>query len=147
VHHPWPAPRQCPRGARAPQRRPHRRGAEARRRSIRGQGTCAPRVAAETDPGLAGLLTPEQIAAEVRRRPIGAVIADICRDLGITASHPLWREVHHAMLEHGGSVVGLMMDLIDRAFPLPARLLPAAAPAGSQPPALRSEAPAGTGPP
>jgi hypothetical protein len=51
------------------------------------------------------------------------------------------------MLEHGGSVVGLMTDLIDRAFPLPARLLPAAVPAGSQPPALRSEAPAGTGPP
>jgi hypothetical protein len=105
----------------------------------------APRLAAEADPGLAGLPTPEQIAAEVRRRPIGAVIADICRDLGITASHPLWQEVHHAMLKHGGSFVGLMTDLIDRAFPLPARLLPAAAPAASRP--LRSEAPGGTGPP
>ena len=39
------------------------------------------------------LPTPEQIAAEVRRRPIGAVIADICRDLGIMPSHPLWREL------------------------------------------------------
>jgi hypothetical protein len=44
----------------------------------------APRVA-EADPRPAGLPTPEQIAAEIRRRPIGAVIADICRDLGIVA--------------------------------------------------------------
>jgi hypothetical protein len=37
--------------------------------------------------------TAEQIAAEVRRRPIGAVIADICRDLRILPSHPLWRDI------------------------------------------------------
>jgi hypothetical protein len=34
--------------------------------------------------------TAEEIAEAVRHRPIGAVIADICRDLGITQSHPLW---------------------------------------------------------
>src|SRR5271166_6468891 len=43
----------------------------------------APRAAEPLDPGLARLPTPEQIAAEVRRRPIGAVIGDICRDLGV----------------------------------------------------------------
>jgi hypothetical protein len=106
-----------------------------------------PRVATEADPALAGLPTAEQIAAEVRRRPIGAVIADICRDLGINGSHPLWREVHHAMLKHGGSFVGLMNDIIDQAFPLPTRLLPAVTPAASRPPTLRFEAPGGTGPP
>jgi hypothetical protein len=45
-----------------------------------------------SDPRLAHLPTAEQIAALVRRRPIGAVIADIYRDLGILLSHPLWRE-------------------------------------------------------
>jgi hypothetical protein len=34
-------------------------------------------------PRLARLPTEEEIAAEVRRRPVGAVIVDICRDLGI----------------------------------------------------------------
>ena len=49
---------------------------------------------------LAAMPTPEQIAAEVRRRPIGAVIADICRDLGITPSHKLWQtsaKRHHPL--------------------------------------------------
>ena len=102
----------------------------------------APRVAAEADPGLAHLPTPEQIAAEVRRKPIGAVIADICRDLGITGSHPLWREVQRAIIMHGGNLARLVSDILDRAFPLSARLLPAAKPA-----ALRLDAPDGTGPP
>ena len=35
---------------------------------------------------IAHLPTPEQIAAKVRRQPIGAVIADICRDLGVLPS-------------------------------------------------------------
>ena len=43
----------------------------------------AARRAPEADTLLAHLPTPEQIAAEVRRRPIGAVIAEICHDLGI----------------------------------------------------------------
>ena len=32
------------------------------------------------------------VAAKIRRQPIGAVIADICRDPGIMPSHPLWRD-------------------------------------------------------
>ena len=47
-------------------------------------------VAAE--PRIVRLPTPAEITADqVRRRPIGAVLADICRDLGITTDHPLWR--------------------------------------------------------
>ena len=99
---------------------------------------------AKTDACLAHLPTTEQIAAEVRRRPIGAVIADICRDLGILPSHPLWPDVARAMLEYGGSPVRLVSDLIDRAFSGPP---PTAAPAVLPGPTLRSEAPDGTGPP
>jgi hypothetical protein len=115
--------------------------AQSRARSAP-RAPAAPRVAAEADPGLAHLPTPEQIAAEVRRKPIGAVIADICRDLGITGSHPLWREVQRAIILHGGNLARLVSDILDRAFPLSARLLPAAKPA-----ALRLDAPDGTGPP
>ena len=82
----------------------------------------------------------EQIAAEIRRRPIGAVIADICRDLGITGSHQLWRELHWAITYQGGDYVRLVSDIIARTGRRIAKAWPAAAP----PP---SPAAAGTGPP
>ena len=75
----------------------------------------APR-AAEADPSLAGLPTAAQIAAEVRRRPIGVVIGDICRDLGILPSHPLWREVERAILEYGGSTARLVIHMLRQMF-------------------------------
>ncbi len=97
-----------------------------------------------SDPRLDHLPTAEQIAAEVRRRPIGAVIVDIYRDLGILPSHPLWREVQQAMCEFGGSLVRLLCDILDRAFPLQpppqAPAMQAAAPGSAL-------APPGTGPP
>jgi len=72
---------------------------------------CNPRPlrSAAQDPGspLTHMPTAEQIAAEVRRRPIGAVIADICRDLRILPSHPLWRDIQNAINRHGGSYVRL----------------------------------------
>lgn len=96
-------------------------------------------------PGLdPGMPTPEQIAADVRRRPIGVVIADICRDLGITPSHKLWRELQLAIIRHGGSLARLVSDLIDQMFQLPVpAAAPPAAPASFRPP----PSPAGTGPP
>ena len=57
------------------------------------------------------LATPEQIAKQVRSRPIGAVLADICRDLGITSRHPLWRELFAAILDHGGHLARLCRDI------------------------------------
>src|SRR5271157_2909900 len=75
----------------------------------------APREPAEADPRLARLPTPEQIAAEIRHRPVGAVIADICRDLGIMADHPLWRELQLAMILHGGSLANFVKDMFERA--------------------------------
>jgi len=102
----------------------------------------AARRAHQADDLLAHLPTPEQIAAEVRRRPIGAVIADICRDLGILPSHPLWRELQHAIIRYDGSLANLMKDILDRAFPLPAT---ARSRSPAPPPACL--APASTGPP
>jgi hypothetical protein len=67
-----------------------------------------------SDPPLALLPTPEQIAAEVRRRPIGAVLADICRDLGILPSHPLWRELSDAIMFNGGNLARLVKEIISQ---------------------------------
>jgi hypothetical protein len=80
----------------------------------------------------------------VRRRPIGAVTADICRDLGIMPSHPLWLEVKQAMLEFGRILARLLNDIFDRTLgriPSARSLRPAPAPA------LQSPVPSSTGPP
>jgi hypothetical protein len=84
--------------------------------------------------------TPEQIAASVRRRPIGAVIADICRDLGIMRHHPLWGEIRDAVVEFGGDFVALLGDIISRVLNDIKQRLPGRRQA--TPPA-----PASTGPP
>jgi hypothetical protein len=84
-------------------------------------------AASEADARLIHLPTPEQIAAKVRRQPIGAVIADICRDLGILPSHKLWRELQHAIIREGGSYANLVEDILDQVFPLPAPPPPARA--------------------
>jgi hypothetical protein len=115
----------------APPRAPsHRRSPPAR-----------PTDAARSPDG--DLPTSEQIAAEVRRRPIGAVIADICRDLGIMPSHPLWRELQELIIRYGGNLANLVKDILDRAFPRPAASGPPAWPAVSP----QSPAPSGAGPP
>jgi hypothetical protein len=85
------------------------------------------------------LRTEAEIAAWVRRRPIGAVVADICRDLGIACDHPLWRELQHAIMSERGSYTRLVMEIIIRE----ARLIAEAWFPNPRPPA----APAGTGPP
>ena len=77
-------------------------------------------AAGEDDARLALLPTPEQIAAKIRRQPIGAVIADICRDLGILPSHPLWRELQIVIIREGGNLAGLLTHILDQAFPISA---------------------------
>ena len=66
-----------------------------------------PRERTPPAPDLARIPTPDEIAAEVRRRPVGAVIADICYDLGIRPNHPLWRELQLAIILHDGSLISL----------------------------------------
>ena len=58
--------------------------------------------------------TEAEIAAEVRRRPVGATIADICRDLAILPSHPLWRELELFIIRHDGSLARLESDVFER---------------------------------
>jgi hypothetical protein len=118
------APRALPCGAEPPSPRPDQ-----------------PHQPADTDPRLANLPTPEQIAAKVGRQPIGAILADICRDLGIRPSHPLWDELHLAMNEYGGNYIRLVMERLNRAFPI-AHILARLKAKPAAPPE-----PAGTGPP
>ena len=91
------------------------------------------------------LPTPEQIAAEIRRKRVGAVIADICRDLGIVPNHPLWRDLNLAVILNGGGLMVLFKDVCRRTRATWDELTnpPAAPPA----PSLPSLEPACTGPP
>ncbi len=79
----------------------------------------------------------------VRRRPIGAVIVDICRDLAIRPDHPLWRDIQNAINNHGGSYVRLLKHVIRRNYALAAELIVPAEPPSQLPSPLL----AGTGPP
>jgi hypothetical protein len=68
-----------------------------------------PRLA--EDPRLARLPTEAEIAAEVRRRPVGAVIVDICHDLGIRpgdCDRPFWDELCQAIIAYGGSLAAFL---------------------------------------
>lgn len=71
-----------------------------------------------TDPASNGASLPSArtIAKRIRYRPIGAVIADICCDLGIDATHPLWGEVLDAITTNGGNRGHLVQDVIKRGF-------------------------------
>jgi hypothetical protein len=87
------------------------------------------------------LPTISHIAREVLRQPIGEVLADICRDLGITDGHPLWDELHAAIAEFGGTIVNRDKSKLNEVFPT-TRV--------NQPPKAKPEAspePTGTGPP
>src|SRR5271169_4108102 len=106
----------------------------------------APQEPAEADPRLARLPTPEQIAAEIRHRPVGAVIADICHDLGIMADHPLWRELQLAVILHGGSLAAFVKDMFKRAHATLRESANALSAAPAPAPLLALE-PACTGPP
>jgi hypothetical protein len=64
-----------------------------------------PRPTDETIVLISRLPTVSQIARKILRQPIGDVLADICRDLGISDDHPLWDELHAAITEFGGTLV------------------------------------------
>jgi len=118
-----------------PSRRRHAAPAQRRKRAAQAAN---PRPAAPAIPDLPSLPTLEEIAAADRRRPIGAVIADICRDLCIMPSDPLWRDVHSVIIYNNGNLARLVNDIFDRTLgPLPS----------ARSPVLPSPAPSGTGPP
>jgi hypothetical protein len=97
----------------------------------------------------APLPTAEEIAAALRRRPIGAVLADIARDIGIMPNHPLWRELCLEVGMNGGSFIRLWRDVAGRLSDY-ARYCLDPCPTGPPPwpvPFPPSVTPAGTGPP
>ena len=59
------------------------------------------------DPDASRLPTPEELAAEVRRRPVGRTIAYICMDLGIApglCDGDFWNRVEKTLRRYGGSL-------------------------------------------
>jgi hypothetical protein len=78
----------------APRRPPSKRKPRAAKPTIPLRGPA---------PDPAHLPTPEEIEAEVRRRPIGAVLVDICLDLGIAPAQ-MDHELHCVIIGHGGSL-------------------------------------------
>ena len=94
------------------------------------------------------LPTAGQIASRLRRKPIGAVIAEICHDFGIVSGDKLWLEIVQAVISHGGAAMRLLRDVRDRArrtgfFILPATPVRPLVPAAGDGPPLAI----GTGPP
>ena len=83
-------------------------------RAAQTAGARAARRLADPESLLVRMPTAEEIAAFVRRRPIGAVIADICSDLGIVTPNKLWQELEDAVAANGGGYSRLTRDLFDR---------------------------------
>ena len=93
--------------------------------------------------------TAREIAAEVRRRPIGAVIADICHDLGITPGQldrATWDELVDAILAYRGSLSRYIKNIINRCLSAPFTDRAAIAPPARLAPDMPFPA-AATGPP
>jgi hypothetical protein len=115
-------------------------------RAARSERRTPPRVW-EPDPRLAGMPTAEEIAAEVRRRPVGAVLADICLDLGIVPADPLWRELSRAIIFNGGCLVRFFRASWKLASAWMADVPPEVLHARLVPPCPPAVAACGTGPP
>ena len=72
-------------------------------------------------PDLARVLSAKEIADDIRRRPIGAVIGDICHDLGIMPGQidrALWDELVLAMAQYGGSLARFTRTMFQRVLPV-----------------------------
>ncbi len=88
-HRPPPRPAPAPRARPLPPRRPD------------------PALLDPGDPAASRLPTPEELAAEVRRRPVGRTIAYICLDLGIApglCAGEFWTQVEKTLRRYGGSL-------------------------------------------
>ena len=63
---------------------------------------------------LASLPTAEEIAEQLRTRPVHAVLHEICSNLGIMPSDTLWRDIVNVLTENRGSFLKLWNDALDR---------------------------------
>jgi hypothetical protein len=99
----------------------------------------------------------EEIAADVRGRPVGAVIVDICLDLGLLPGElgrDMHKELHHTLMFYGGSLIRLLrvdehtrrakehIEILRSGAPLPPELQPFSIPF-----AKMAELAVATGPP
>ena len=112
-----------------------------------------PRPPRPADPDIIEMPTAAEIAALVRRQPVGRVIANILRDLGVVPEHmsrARWDELSMAIVRFGGSLGQFYRDMQRRAYgPLPKlrELRAARAHAASPEPAPQFLAIPATGPP
>lgn len=90
---------------------PHRPARPARPRPAR-----PPAISQSEDDAalLRAMPSAEEIAERIRNRAPGAVIVEICRDLGIHADHPLWPEIRDAIILHDGSLARMVRVWMDR---------------------------------
>jgi hypothetical protein len=75
-----------------------------------------PALLGPDDPDASRLPTPEELAAEVRRRPVGRTIAYICMDLGLVPGFcdgAFWNQVYNILRRYGGSL-GAMYRVRER---------------------------------
>ncbi len=82
-------------------------------RKPRAAKPAAPPARPAEAPSHARLPTPEEIAAKDRRRPIGAVLVDICLDLGIVPGqmdYATWDELRRDLIEYGGNLATLVLS-------------------------------------
>lgn len=63
---------------------------------------------------LRGLPSAQDIAAHVRNRSAGTVIVEICRDLGIDTTHPLWPQIRDAIIAYDGSLSRMLKYWMSR---------------------------------
>ncbi len=107
----WP-----PRVALQPRHRPPARPAPGPRPGSLHPRRPDPALLDPADPAASRLPTPEDLAAQVRRRPVGRTIAYICMDLGIApglCEGEFWGQVEKTLRRYGGS--------LDRLYQLRAR--------------------------
>jgi hypothetical protein len=74
------------------------------------------RPAGSNDPELF-MPTLEELEAQVRRRPFGRTLVDICLDLAVVpgfCAGPFWNELFDSIRLYGGSVVTLMQEKTER---------------------------------
>lgn len=76
--------------------------------------TRAEREEAENAALLARLPTAQEIAEQIRHRTPGDVLLDICLDLGLTPSHPLYMELSTLALVHAGNTVRVSSTFLNR---------------------------------
>jgi hypothetical protein len=90
-----------------PHHRPPARPAQAKRAApVRARQT-DPALLGPDDPGAYRLPTQEELAAWVRRRPVGRTITYICLDLGLVpglCDGAFWNQVDKVMRRYGGSL-------------------------------------------